>query len=291
VQVPALTPKPPLTHYSNPGCYLAFTSNCGTKLSREHWASKSILAQMEGEIQVRNFPGSPEGKMRTVGIQALASKCLCKRHNQALGPLDELAGKLFRDIGNIISHQMKRTLSKRDVWFLHSGEALELWAVKTLCNLYYSGIARDPQGIPLKNEYELARSVPEYLISKVGPGKTHGLYIHARHGNLPRQLELSVYTDELNVIGLGITFHGLKLELFPNVGPMNYAAGLDERIHHPWNIVLKDRRREHIIVLTWPDRPLADQKRILLHVQPGWYKPVKDSTNAAGRSPSAKSMP
>ena len=93
------------TNHTNPGCYLsAVDDNCCTKLSREHFVSKSILeilniAGGSRGVLAEGFPWLKEPK--PLPPEALASKVLCKRHNEGLGKLDGSALAFFQCLMNV----------------------------------------------------------------------------------------------------------------------------------------------------------------------------------------------
>jgi hypothetical protein len=57
-----------------------------------------------------------------------------------VSPLDAHAIRFFLAIDAAIGHTQRRSLSRRPEYFLASGHALELWAMKTLASLYASKI-------------------------------------------------------------------------------------------------------------------------------------------------------
>ena len=65
-------------------------------MSREHFVSRGVLEAQtrDGVIFVRNFLWQKEPVWGATP-ESLASKVLCKRHNEALSPLDAVASKLF----------------------------------------------------------------------------------------------------------------------------------------------------------------------------------------------------
>jgi len=86
-----LTPSaPPLlgderTGYRHPGCYASTSSDCSSRLSREHWLSASVLNAF-APITVSGMPWQ-HGSQHTLPVRNLGAKVLCERHNKALSPL------------------------------------------------------------------------------------------------------------------------------------------------------------------------------------------------------------
>jgi hypothetical protein len=138
-----VTPRGEVTKYSNPECYLRTDENCSRERSREHFISKSILAIIErtnGRLTVSGFPWQTEPK--DVGIRTLTCWNLCKRHNEALSPLDVSALRFYRHLSG-----MYETLygagggTKTDQVALFNGRDLERWMLKVLCGFVTSGNA------------------------------------------------------------------------------------------------------------------------------------------------------
>lgn len=70
----------------------------------------------------------------------LVARILCRRHNSAMSPLDEHAIRFFLAVEAGLKHAQRRSLSRKNRFFMTSGDGLELWAMKTLASLYASRI-------------------------------------------------------------------------------------------------------------------------------------------------------
>jgi hypothetical protein len=139
-----LTPPGPVTGISNLKCYLRTTRNCSDAISREHYISESVLATVE-ENETSKIAGLPWQTPRTfsvVGTGRLVSKVLCKRHNEALSPLDAEAGRLIETIGNY-DREFNQENPRAEISIL-CGEELEKWMLKTTCGMVAAGqVTRD----------------------------------------------------------------------------------------------------------------------------------------------------
>src|SRR5208337_1048823 len=132
--------------FSHPRCYMHWTQDCNRQLSREHFISASVLGQVGSPIlKVNGLPWLGPNETRTLSIRNLTSNILCKRHNEALSPLDAMAGKFFSAVRNVHDDVLnRRTLSRLGKWLFFSGEELEFWLLKTAVGLFHSGnVARD----------------------------------------------------------------------------------------------------------------------------------------------------
>src|SRR5262249_35605606 len=110
-------------------------------LSGEHYLSKAVLMAMGGKITIDGVPWLPTGEKREIGVNNLTARVLCKRHNSALSPLDAVAGEFFSVLRNINTDLTTKSLSRKRSHYFFSGEELELWMLKTLCGMIYSGNA------------------------------------------------------------------------------------------------------------------------------------------------------
>ena len=130
-------PTPPATGYAHPRCYLNRSCDCSRTISREHYISRGLISRPG--LKVRGMPWQAEPVMAT-SADALTSKILCQRHNSALSPLDAHAQRAFLALEAAQMHATKASLSRKRFSTLISGEALELWAMKTLAGLYATGM-------------------------------------------------------------------------------------------------------------------------------------------------------
>lgn len=139
---PALLHGPP-TNYMNPKCFGAASNDCSPKISREHWLSDTIQSSLVSDAGPAIVSGTPwlKGQSKAISPNALASKILCERHNNALSPLDAIAGQVFRGIRamqeSLVSGAEIGAPPPRDHFMLVNGPYLELWLLK----LFMGGVA------------------------------------------------------------------------------------------------------------------------------------------------------
>lgn len=133
----SLQPPGAVTGFAHPRCYLAPSANCSRELSREHYITRALIARPG--LKVRGMPWQAEEVLQ-ISPDALTSKVLCRRHNAVLSPLDDHALRIYEALDTARTHATKRSLSRRNYANLLSGEALELWAIKTLAGLLASGM-------------------------------------------------------------------------------------------------------------------------------------------------------
>ncbi|SIS03719.1 hypothetical protein [Williamsia sterculiae] len=136
-------PLPPLltderTGYAHPSCYGNVSNDCSRDLSREHYITEDILEQIRHEdtgVTIGGTTWVPRGEARTVGVGALASRILCRRHNNALSPLDKIASHFFRAL---VADQLSLVADYGPdgefpcSFTLVHGQAIELWLLKVI---------------------------------------------------------------------------------------------------------------------------------------------------------------
>lgn len=126
-----LQPPGPSSGYSREGCYLAKTMNCCPTLTGEHTFSAAILREM-GEFVIVGSPWDPPETPVAYSEAALTSRVLCKRHNEALSPLDEAAARTYVALKRAALHAYVRPECEGTLHLLIDGHALELWAIKLM---------------------------------------------------------------------------------------------------------------------------------------------------------------
>jgi hypothetical protein len=82
--------------FAHPGCYARVLNDCSSKLSREHYVSRTVLDLLGDEHRITNaswlLPGQQSKPLAT---SALGSRVLCEKHNHALSRLDSQALTFF----------------------------------------------------------------------------------------------------------------------------------------------------------------------------------------------------
>jgi hypothetical protein len=272
-ETPNTIPSAPPTNRGRNGCYLEETNDCGTKLTAEHFVSRTVLEAFPGGIRVSGLPRQAPGEEIAIGIDSASSNILCDRHNSAFSKVDSEAGQFFRALQAIDRDFARSTLSRRVDYRLISGEALELWALKAACGFYYSGIA-SKDGIKLRDVHaiDFEQVVQALQYHHWGPGA--GLYLHAPIGSIAVSRDTlslipATSSDEERFVGMSLHFHGLQFELVLDTKAVA-APRWPGLTHHPSHMIFENGRRRQVIQLTWGDgspfRPVTlNLKRIVRH--------------------------
>jgi hypothetical protein len=137
-RIPLLQPPNPITNFSHSNCYLRDTRDCSIQISREHVLSASILRQLGGVIVISGVPWLAPGETMNLTVDNLTAKILCKRHNEALSPLDAEAGRFFSILENLLIDFNLEKTSRYPLYDLVSGSMLELWMLKVATGAFFS---------------------------------------------------------------------------------------------------------------------------------------------------------
>lgn len=87
-------------------------------------------------IEVKGLPWVSE--VKKIYSKALTSKILCKRHNEALSGLDDIARRLIVTIKHILNEFNESNTELKDQIFLFNGYDLEKALLKTLIGIGFS---------------------------------------------------------------------------------------------------------------------------------------------------------
>lgn len=136
-----------ITGFANPGCFGRVSRDCAGPLDREHWVSESVqraIADVGSPITLTGVPWLNGGAL-SVGTNQLASRILCKRHNNALSPLDMCAEAVIRHlIADMTSLVVERHPDRAlNTMTLSEGPMFERWLLKMVWGALASGSIGD----------------------------------------------------------------------------------------------------------------------------------------------------
>jgi hypothetical protein len=230
------------------------TLNCSDQISGEHYISAAVLAQFGEVIRVSGAHWLEEGESRETTIGNLKANILCRRHNEALSPLDAEAGLFFAAILNVLKGLQRKTLSRKPNFRLISGEMLELWMLKVACGLYFGIGSAERKRISDDHTIDLGKVERAFFLGKWDA--RGGLYMQAAPGDAIRvsgAVGIAPITDQKEkfMAGATMTMLGLKFDLLfdtrtVNPGPWTALAKA------PTELVWRRKDRQYSIILTWP---------------------------------------
>lgn len=242
------TPPPPKSEYSNPRCYAHSLNDCSSHISKEHYFSKSILEIFSpSSIDVSNFAWLDKGKSKSLSINALSSKVLCERHNEALSPLDTLAKKFF-----------SVALGKAgDQWaIVLDGFELERWMLKLYCGCLSSGLFTY-QGKPLPKELPSTTLLETLFYRKPIPQGRGLLCVLEKLGEYRSGMIAwgPLIHEDLGLIGLDFRIEYIRLQFsFVSVADSDREMSRTKGIrYHPNSIIVSGKDVYRELHFGWPE--------------------------------------
>jgi hypothetical protein len=245
------------TGYSHPRCYMGWTRNCSHTISSEHFTSENVLSILNPKSVRISGAAWTKGQTRDLPLKALQAKILCTRHNSALSPLDTMAGKFFRAVNGIYDDLSRRTLSRKSMWHLFSGEELELWLLKTILGFFHANVLSQ-HGRKIAEVQEIMNPTIETAFSTGHLAEPCGMYVQKNATTLVQRgvLDFMSLSDERGerVVGCRLTVLGLTMTLFTDPKMSNRDLFTRDHSYRPDYLFYQGERRRHSIVLTWPPR-------------------------------------
>jgi hypothetical protein len=135
----ATSTQPPgeRTGYSHRQCYARGLEDCSPDLTREHYISKGLLKSVGDVIETSGLRWQ-NGVTMPLSPEALAARILCKRHNEALSPLDAEAKQFFRALREIDAALGDEAPPTASGTFMFNGPNIQRWLLKCLIGLVES---------------------------------------------------------------------------------------------------------------------------------------------------------
>ena len=160
-------------------CWADSLGDCNDQQSREHVVSRGLFNSPD--IEVSGFPWCKESKR--IGLNALTSKILCSKHNNALSPLDQAAIDVFdafREQSRVANAFPRGSIPTAFSRSAIDALRVERWLLKTLVNLAYGNalfISHDgvSPGEPTKELVEIVFGLRKFS------GRA-GMYVAAKPG-------------------------------------------------------------------------------------------------------------
>ena len=115
-------------------CYAHCLGDCDGGPSREHYISRSVLNIAGSKLQVSGFPWQDQGQQADIGIEALAAKMLCVRHNSSLSPLDTVGMDFVTALKRYFDAAMAGQEFDAEIVEV-DGFLFERWLLKVFCGV------------------------------------------------------------------------------------------------------------------------------------------------------------
>ncbi len=246
-----LLPPAPKTGLANPGCYASQLADCCDALSREHFISHAILKWLshDGLVTVDGFNFQQKDDVQELPTPSLASRILCKRHNEALSGLDAVASRLFQKFDNVV-----RQRERRDRVFLFDGGDFERWLLKTLCGAVFS---RNAHTRAVSADWRPSLSWLEILFGLAPFPDRCGLYFAGENADvIEAGFKMRTLSNDIaGVYGARISFDDELFLFLMETPPIDLRGTyLARYLYRPQEIVLASKDCENVIRFGWNDR-------------------------------------
>lgn len=128
------------TGYKNLKCYAALLGDCSEDLSQEHYISHGLLKHLSrsGNVEISGFSWQGVDELKSLPTKKMVGNILCRRHNNALSPLDAIIMRFSDSINEIDRTIILESHKEISRYFLFNGYDIERWMLKTLCGIVYS---------------------------------------------------------------------------------------------------------------------------------------------------------
>lgn len=189
----------PAPSFANDRCYLSVLGNCGSKITREHFVSRSILERITtGALRFQGAGHFFGGRDQIeIGIDSFSAKVLCDKHNASLSVLDTAANQAFSTIEVLGRDSESATSGDRVTSFhLSSGLDIERWMIKVYCGLVAAKKIRSRSGRTLQRS-DLDPCLLSCLLGVCSLLDPIGLYVETSVGQQLKTGAMSFGTIQL----------------------------------------------------------------------------------------------
>jgi len=199
-------------------CWAKALGGCGDTQSREHYISRGLW--QGNSITVKGL----WQEEKTVGIDSLTAKNLCKTHNEILSPLDAAAKTIFQIIGELYRLQeVRQKLKPQKFWnvkrYRVSGSLFERWAAKFVVGSFYV-LGKDKQWQLTQNgPLEPPLQICQAIFGRKHFEKPMGLYLAYDVGDRHYyddavRLATLFNPDDHGLVGANLDFKGFRFVMW-----------------------------------------------------------------------------
>lgn len=251
-------PKPPVTGFSHPDCYLNNLGDCDHSISGEHLISAGVLKVFGNMLRMTGFPWINNGESKNISITRLKSAMLCTRHNNAFSSLDTQMERFVRWLRTFCNSSA--SIEKNMVLF--NGFDIERWFFKTFLGLISSASLQLVHGHVVRNIDNMHKCV-DLLLGDVPDEFGRGLWIRTKSNGIKTDLSFAVspiYKPKTNHLG-GLHFNFLGFDFLYSTLPLN----AEESVFRPSQIMFRSPSRLRTIEISWPPNVIHSGSSIMLN--------------------------
>jgi hypothetical protein len=209
-------------------CYANSTANCLGPISDEHPVARRLLGDRERPSVLRTMA---DGSMKEIPTSAAGRQVLCRRHNTALFPLDEVGKRFIAAEKRRWEHWVSNSPLTTHVLF--NGYDIERWMLKALCGRMHGTFAsrirpsllwRVPENW-VRILFEAAPFPPKTGLYTPRVERNRfagGLQQHVITGGIGTAAPDFYRADGVTVVGISMTIYGRDLDLLMEP-PINHS--------------------------------------------------------------------
>jgi hypothetical protein len=241
-------------------CWANCLGDCADGMSQEHLVSKCLY---KGDIKVKGLPWCKDAE-KTMRIETLTSRFLCRYHNRSLSEVDNAAKHTLDTLGAAFELMEARKNIRSRNWTVKYFETnmllLERWCLKTLININLSnkpGLPVDLEGKSNRPTEELVRIA--FGLERFTPPK--GLYRVAVSGEkidlLDGAIRLETQSVNDRLAGAKFELWGIPfvLSLYPEPIKWEGCHLIRGELKQWFNTYDLKRRpvKSHLVTFTYPE--------------------------------------
>jgi hypothetical protein len=232
-------------------CYAYSLGDCSPEMSREHYISYGVLKLIGNSLEISGFPWL-QGEIKKLPPIALASRILCKHHNNVLSKLDSIAISFFSTFQHF-NKGLGETKFIKNEEKTFSGHLVERWLVKLYLGLHYGG--------HFNSELHLEQ-IERYLLENLFFSKRlpndFGLYFGGKLGSQIESfngLRIKTFNSQSkNILAVAFEILGFPFYLSIRPGTIDGTGKIDPPCeYHPSGIDLKNHTHSMTkkIIFSW----------------------------------------
>jgi hypothetical protein len=236
-------------------CYMKELGSCVAPISGEHIISASVCKVLmgDGQFSISGVPWLEAGETKIIAPPK--AKCLCRKHNSALSPLDSAAHYFFASLRSYLENDsgMRHALL--------SGHDLERWLLKTAKAAAVSrSLAHG--GEPLSGSFARDAALLDMLDDPLRWPEGAGLYCTMNTGDLTEnsvRFQFQPLTNEHDDIeALAFNIMGFRFVLLLEALDLTKYPFLDGAKYRPGRIEISYPASTSWVTLSWEDNKVHE---------------------------------
>jgi hypothetical protein len=260
-------PPPPKTTFANPKCYAAALHDCSSEISGEHYLSEGILRLIGplGMVPVSGLAWMRAGEWKLLPVPTLVGNVLCKRHNEALSPLDAFAERVFRTLSTWDAGFADGSALSGPTHLIANGHDMERWMLKALCGGLASGNLQPHKELELDRGWAPDIAWLQFLFGYRPLPRDWGFYFRRPDRGVPLEggLWAAVLSNRNGVFGISVSLNGREMHLALADPPAErVGTALENTTHRPEEFLYARPNGWRLLKWYWDDEGEGESIRL-----------------------------